>query len=148
MVLLGLKASPSLPFIHIVSHYIQTFQCLFHVTRVFPSRGFFLCPCDQQQTSVQLEGAKTHLTVDTDTCPAAASNSLQICFLMVYSWLLTLLTSFSLSSRWWFMFSSWSWWWQDCAINFILKQLFGQLIFRSITALKWLQVTFLTFSNE
>ena len=37
---------------------------------------------------------ETHSTVDTDTCLPAASNSLQTCFLVVFGWLLTVLTSF------------------------------------------------------
>lgn len=42
---------------------LQTYCCslwpnsLFHLTAEFSSRGFFLCPRDQQQTSVELWGA-------------------------------------------------------------------------------------------
>ena len=53
------------------------------------SQGFFL---PQQPLSSCC--CKTHLTVDTDTCLPAASNSLQTLFVAVFGWHLTILTSF------------------------------------------------------
>ena len=62
---------------------------------------------------------KTHLTVVTGTSPPAASNSLQTRLFVVFGWLVTI--CFSLSSRWCFVFSSWSWQWHNCAMHSILR---------------------------
>ena len=54
--------SPTAKYYHhhatqIYYHCGQTTQFLFHLTTAFSSRRFFLCPCDQQQTSVDCWGA-------------------------------------------------------------------------------------------
>ena len=100
---------------------LQTYCCslwpnnsfLFPLTTVRSSRRSFLCPCNQQQISVELQrchdwsksfflarqplrpcSCKTHWTKNTETCLSAAYISLQTYLLVVFGFLLTILTSF------------------------------------------------------
>ena len=42
---------------YIAGHFGQTIKFLFYLTTEFSSRVYFLYPCDQQQTSVEFQGA-------------------------------------------------------------------------------------------
>ena len=142
LILLGLKALPSLLQTYCRSLFVSSDQSFLQEGFFFGhkeswvlrcliwSKGF--CLARQPLSSYW---CKTHLTVDTDPCLPAASNSLH-CFLVLDD-----PDQFFLSSRWWFCSLP------DCGSDKTYRELFAQLIVWPVTALKWLQVTFLTFSN-